>query len=80
MNPTGVMRESDRDMALSYLNKADSQQTYEAAVNQLLKQIRTECENASGHVNNSYTYEVTAPGRYVAILSDGSSAAREPPP
>jgi hypothetical protein len=44
-----------------------------------LEQIRTECQNASGRVNNSYTYEVTAPGRYVATLSEGSSAAKERP-
>lgn len=45
-----------------------------------LKQIRTECQSASGRVNNSYTYEVTAPGRYVATPSEASSAAKEPPP
>lgn len=42
MNPLGVMRESDRDMALKYLNTADSQSTYEAAVNQLHTQILRE--------------------------------------
>jgi hypothetical protein len=43
------------------------------------KKIRTECQNASGRVNNLSTYEITAPGRYVATLSEGSSAAKEPP-
>jgi len=42
MNPTGVMRETDRDMALKFLSTSDSQQTYEAAVDQLLTQIKRE--------------------------------------
>lgn len=42
MNPTGVMRESDRDKALEFLSTADSQPTYERAVNQLHKQIKRE--------------------------------------
>jgi hypothetical protein len=43
-----------------------------------LKQIRTECQNTSGRVTNLSAYEITAPGRYVATLSEGSSAAKEP--
>ena len=39
MNPTGVMRESDRDKALEFLGTADSKSTYQAAVNQLHTQI-----------------------------------------
>lgn len=42
MNPTGVMRESDRDKALEFLSTADSQPTYERVVNQLHKQIQRE--------------------------------------
>lgn len=42
MNPTGVMRESDRDMALGFLNTADSKDTYRAAVDQLRTQIERE--------------------------------------
>ncbi len=42
MNPTGVMRESDRDMALNFLNTADSKDTYKTAVLQLQKQITRE--------------------------------------
>lgn len=42
MNPTGVMRESDRDMALHFLSTARNQPTYEAAVLQLKKQIDRE--------------------------------------
>ena len=44
MNPTGVMRESDRDKALSFLSTADSPETYERAVRQLQKQITRERE------------------------------------
>jgi hypothetical protein len=39
MNPTGVMRESDRDKALSILGTADSEPTCRAAVDQLHTQI-----------------------------------------
>lgn len=39
MNPTGVMRESDRDLALKYLDTALSGGTYERAVHQLEKQM-----------------------------------------
>ena len=42
MNPTGVMRESDRDKALSFLSTADSKDTYKAAVQQLRTQIERE--------------------------------------
>jgi hypothetical protein len=43
------------------------------------KQIRSECQNASGRVQNLSTYETKAPGRYVATLSSGSAGANEPP-
>lgn len=42
MNPTGVMRESDRDKALSFLSTADSKETYREAVGQLRTQIERE--------------------------------------
>lgn len=42
MNPTGVMRESDRDKALTFLSTADSKDTYKAAVGQLRTQIERE--------------------------------------
>lgn len=42
MNPTGVMRESDRDKALEFLSTADSPDTYRRAVQQLYKQIQRE--------------------------------------
>ena len=42
MNPTGVMRESDRDKALEFLSTATSQATYKRLVQQLQKQIQRE--------------------------------------
>jgi hypothetical protein len=43
------------------------------------KQIRSECQNATGRVQNFSTYEITAPGRYVATFSSDSAAASQPP-
>jgi hypothetical protein len=43
------------------------------------KQIWTECQNANGRVQNLSTYEITAPGRYVATLVNTSAAVKEPP-
>lgn len=48
MNPTGVMRESDRDKALEFLSTADSPQTYRAAVGQLKTQITRERDAVRG--------------------------------
>ena len=42
MNPTGVMRESDREKALHFLSTAYGNNTYERAVKQLEKQIQRE--------------------------------------
>ncbi len=42
MNPLGVMREGDRDLALGYLNTALSHGTYVQAINQLHTQILRE--------------------------------------
>jgi len=42
MNPTGVMRESDREKALSFLSTAYGNDTYAAAVRQLETQIKRE--------------------------------------
>jgi hypothetical protein len=42
MNPTGQLRESDREKALEYLSTLDSRETYEATVRQLEKQITRE--------------------------------------
>lgn len=48
MNPTGVMRESDRDMALHFLDTADSPETYRRVVQQLQKQITRERDAVRG--------------------------------
>lgn len=48
MNPTGVMRESDRDKALSFLSTADSAATYRQAVDQLHTQIVRERDAVKG--------------------------------
>lgn len=42
MNPMGVMREGDRDLALHFLSTADSKETYRRAVMQLKTQIERE--------------------------------------
>ena len=42
MNPMGVMRESDRDLALKYLDTALSKGTYKIAIMQLKKQVTRE--------------------------------------
>lgn len=48
MNPTGVMRESDRDKALEFLSTADSKDTYRQAVDQLKTQITRERDAVRG--------------------------------
>lgn len=48
MNPTGVMRESDRDKALTFLSTADSENTYRQAVDQLHTQIVRERDAVKG--------------------------------
>jgi hypothetical protein len=48
MNPTGVMRESDRDKALTFLDTGLSQGTYRRAVDQLQKQITRERDAVRG--------------------------------
>lgn len=48
MNPTGVMRESDRDKALTFLDTAYGNSTYERAVMQLQKQITRERDAVRG--------------------------------
>ncbi len=55
MNPLGVMRESDRDLALKYLSTATSQPTYERVVNQLKKQITRERDAVRGNAPEATT-------------------------
>ena len=53
MNPTGVMRESDRDKALSFLSTADSPETYKRAVMQLKMQITRERDSIRQEIKGS---------------------------
>lgn len=48
MNPTGVMRESDRDKALEFLSTATGKDTYRRVVAQLQKQITRERDAIRG--------------------------------
>jgi hypothetical protein len=48
MNPTGVMRESDREKALEFLSTATSKETYKALVEQLRTQITRERDAVKG--------------------------------
>jgi hypothetical protein len=60
MNPTGVMRESDREKALEFLSTATSHDTYVRAVKQVQKQIQREKDAISkGH---SPKENATSPG------------------
>ena len=68
MNPTGVMRESDRDLALSFLSTSDSKETYKRAVLQLKKQIDRELVAVSS---------VKTHGGYGAKVPLNSSTAGE---
>jgi hypothetical protein len=65
MNPTGVMRESDRDLALNFLSTANSHPTYVQAVKQL--QVQIEREKAA--VRGGHTV-VATPGSTREIPKD----------
>jgi hypothetical protein len=60
MNPTGVMRESDRDKALTFLDTALSNGTYKAAVGQLRTQVSRERDAVHGY-NPSSLIDVNKP-------------------
>ncbi len=74
MNPTGVMRESDRDLALKYLSTATSHDTYERAVKQIQKQIQREMSAINkGHSpkeNSKTVGEVPSPTAIERLNSD----------
>lgn len=57
MNPTGVMRESDRDLALGFLSTADSNSTYK----QVVQQLRTQIDREKTAVRGGHT-TVAIPG------------------
>jgi hypothetical protein len=69
MNPTGVMRESDRDKALDFLSTADSQPTYERLVKQLQTQIQR--EYAAVQRDGKGSKNIPEPGK----LSDAQNGA-----
>lgn len=73
MNPTGVMRESDRDKALSFLSTADSKETYKAAVGQLRTQIERERDavKATRGMSDLPGSSTPAPGAGSPIKIDG---------
>jgi hypothetical protein len=58
MNPTGVMRESDRDKALSFLSTATSKETYKA----LVEQLRTQIQRERAAIESGKTSAISAPG------------------
>lgn len=63
MNPTGVMRESDRDKALSFLSTATSQQTYKA----LVEQLRTQIQRERAAIQSGKATAVSAPGEVPSV-------------
>ncbi len=76
MNPTGVMRESDRDKALGFLSTADSPETYKRAVMQLQKQITRERDAVrSGRNPSPDDYRKELEGK----AGTGSPAAKDRP-
>lgn len=70
MNPTGVMRESDRDKALSILSTADSEPTYKAMVNQLRTQITRERDAVRGSIPETPQFKG---GSYSTVPAASSS-------
>jgi hypothetical protein len=58
MNPTGVMRESDRDKALSFLSTATSKETYKV----LVEQLRTQIQRERAAIQSGKQPAVSAPG------------------
>ena len=78
MNPTGVMRESDRDKALHFLDTATSHDSYQKAVRQLEVQIQREAAAVrAGHVISSVpgSSRSIPRGAIEDLLGNPSSAA-----
>jgi hypothetical protein len=65
MNPTGVMRESDRDKALSFLSTATSKETYKA----LVEQLRTQIQRERNAIQSGKQTTVSEPGGQSASAS-----------
>jgi hypothetical protein len=77
MNPTGVMRESDRDLALSFLSTADSKATYREVVNQLKLQITRERDAVR---NGGAPAATAAPAASAAAVPAAAATPPAPPP
>ena len=76
MNPTGVMRESDRDKALEFLGTATSKDTYRGLVEQLRTQITRERDAVKGVApGSSSPYSASSP----APATPGAAAASGKP-
>lgn len=72
MNPTGVMRESDRDLALGFLSTADSPETYAEVADQLHTQILRERQSLRKKgEGESASARPTAPSRPTATGKNG---------
>jgi hypothetical protein len=69
MNPTGVMRESDRDKALSFLSTATSKETYKA----LVEQLRTQIQRERAAIQSGKQSAVSAPGEMPSVSESTGS-------
>ena len=67
MNPTGVMRESDRDKALSFLSTATSKETYKV----LVEQLRTQIQRERAAIQSGTKSTISAPGE-ISSVSESS--------
>lgn len=77
MNPTGVMRESDRDKALNYLDTAMGNGTYKAGVGQLRTQIQRERDAVHGS-GTDYDIARINGGRPIKVASPDEAAMYPP--
>jgi hypothetical protein len=69
MNPTGVMRESDRDKALSFLSTATSKETYKA----LVEQLRTQIQRERNAIQSGKQSTVSEPGSAASPSEAGAT-------
>lgn len=76
MNPTGVMRVEDRNLALNFLSTADSAATYRRLVMQLQKQINRELKAVEAGRAPDRTHGPPQPG-VLDIAEGGSSKGGE---
>jgi hypothetical protein len=80
MNPTGVMRETDRDMALHFLDTGLSRGTYRTAVLQLQKQITRERDAIRGlPANTPVDVNAPTPAPGAGVKPEDVGGAKERP-